>query len=53
MFEPMNFINNLKYMGVGMLGVFLIVGVIIATTYLIGYVMKKVEAKNQKESENN
>lgn len=35
MFEPMEFINNLKYMGIGMLGVFMIVGIIIAATSII------------------
>ncbi len=32
----MAFVNNLKYMGIGMLGVFMIIGIIIAATYLIG-----------------
>ena len=36
MFEPIQFVNYLKYMGVGMLGVFIIVGIIIAATYAIG-----------------
>ena len=36
MFEPIQFINYLKYMGIGMLGVFIIVGIIIAATYAIG-----------------
>ena len=36
MFEPMNFIYYLKYMGVGMLGVFMIIGIIMAATYAIG-----------------
>lgn len=36
MFEPMNFVNSLKYMGVGMLGVFIIIGIIMAATYAIG-----------------
>ncbi len=35
-FEPMNFLTNLKYMGIGMLGVFIIIGVIIGATYAIG-----------------
>lgn len=35
-FHPEGFIDNLKYMGVGMLGVFIIVGIIIAATYAIG-----------------
>ena len=36
MFEPIQFVNHLKYMGIGMLGVFIIVGIIIAATYAIG-----------------
>ena len=35
-FDPMQFIYALKYMGVGMLGVFLIIGIIMAATYGIG-----------------
>jgi len=37
-FNPSAFIDNLTYMGIGMLGVFMIVGIIIAATYLIGNV---------------
>ena len=36
-FDPMGFVNNLQYMGIGMLGVFMIVGIIIAATYAIGF----------------
>ena len=36
MFEPIKFVESLKYMGVGMVGVFIIVGIIMAATYLIG-----------------
>ena len=36
MFEPIQFVNYLKYMGTGMLGVFIIIGIIIAVTYAIG-----------------
>ncbi len=32
-FEPTNFVTSLKYMGIGMLGVFMIVGIIILATY--------------------
>ena len=35
-FNPMGFVDNLPYMGIGMLGVFLIVGIIIVATGLIG-----------------
>lgn len=34
-FEPMNFVNNLQYMGIGMLGVLMIVGIIMISTYII------------------
>ena len=47
MFEPIQFVNYLKYMGIGMLGVFIIVGIIIVATYAIG----KLTA--QKDSGNN
>ena len=40
-FEPMNFVTNLKWMGVGMLGVFMIVGIIMVATYIIGSVSNK------------
>ena len=43
MFEPMNFVANLKYMGIGMLGVFIIIGIIMIATYAIG----KLTAKNK------
>ena len=40
-FEPMNFIVNLKYMAVGMLGIFLVIAVIILITMLLNKVTKK------------
>ncbi len=41
-FKPMEFVHNLKYMGIGMLGVFVIVGVIMIATYLTGYLTAKL-----------
>ncbi|MBQ8624069.1 MAG: hypothetical protein IJ424_06860 [Oscillospiraceae bacterium] len=35
-FNPIAFVENLKYMCIGMLGVFMIVGIIIIATYSIG-----------------
>lgn len=35
-FVPMAFVNNLKYMGIGMIGIFLIIGIIMGATYAIG-----------------
>lgn len=46
MFEPIEFVKNLKYMGIGMLGVFIIVGIIMITTYIIG---KATASKNSEE----
>ncbi|MEE1331022.1 MAG: OadG-related small transporter subunit [Acutalibacteraceae bacterium] len=34
-FNPMNFVNNLRYMGVGMVGIFAVIGVIILVTVLL------------------
>lgn len=47
MFEPIEFVNNLKYMGIGMLGVFLIVGIIMGATYAIGKLNARLSAKNE------
>lgn len=44
MFEPMNFVYYLKYMGIGMLGVFIIIGIIILATYLIRITTNKASA---------
>ena len=41
MFEAMNFVYYLEYMGIGMLGVFMIVGIIMVATYLVGKTRKK------------
>ena len=49
-FEPIKFVENLKYMGIGMLGVFMIVGIIMGATYLINYTINKIsESKNSEE----
>ena len=48
-FEPTNFISNLKYMGIGMLGVFIIVGVIMGATYLTGYLTGKLSDSSKDE----
>lgn len=39
----MNFVNNLGTMAIGMLGVFMIVGIIMAATYLIGALSNKAD----------
>ena len=37
-FPPVNFINNLRYMGLGMAAIFVIIGVIIAVTVILNKV---------------
>ena len=34
-FEPMNFVSNAIYMGAGMLGIFVVIGLIIGTTCIL------------------
>ncbi len=48
MFEPMNFIENLKYMGLGMLGIFIVIGVIVILTM----VLNSVTAKSDEDKPN-
>ncbi len=36
-----NFVSNLYYMGVGMLGIFVVIGVIIVITELLNYFTKE------------
>ena len=37
-FNPMSFIDNLKYMGLGMLGVFIVIGIIILAISSLSYI---------------
>ena len=48
-FEPMNFVTSLKYMGVGMLGIFIVIGLIVITTVILNKVTapKKNNKKEQ------
>ena len=39
-FEPLNFVKNLNYMGLGMLGIFIVIGVIILATALLNKLFK-------------
>ncbi len=40
-FVPMNFVDNLKYMGLGMLGIFAVIGCIVLMTVLLNAVTAK------------
>lgn len=36
--NPMNFVYNLKYMGIGMLGIIIVIGIIILVTTILNKV---------------
>ena len=40
-FNPTNFVSNLKYMGIGMLTIFIIIGVIILATMLVNKIFSQ------------
>ena len=40
-FNPMAFVENLKYMGVGMLVIFVVIGVIALTTVFINWLFSE------------
>lgn len=40
-FQPQNFVSSLKYMGAGMLGIFIVIAVIIACTAVLNKIFKK------------
>ena len=48
-FEPMNFISSLPYMGWGMLGILIVMGIIIIVTVLLEHLTspKKEEKKDE------
>ena len=45
-FEPMNFIKNFKYMGIGMLGIFVVICVIVILTIALNAATTR-KKKNQ------
>jgi len=40
-FNPMAFIENLQYMGVGMVVIFVVIGIIIGATTLVNYLFSE------------
>jgi len=40
-FEPIRFLENLKYMGIGMLVIFVVIGIIALTTMLINWLFSE------------
>jgi hypothetical protein len=47
--EPMNFVYNLRYMGLGMLGIFIVMGVIIGVTLLTNTIFSGREKEEDDE----
>ncbi|HOQ13967.1 MAG TPA: hypothetical protein PKZ58_02680 [Bacillota bacterium] len=45
--EPMNFVANLKYMGLGMLGIFIVMGVIIGVTLLTNTIFSRGDEEEE------
>ncbi|MBR3449020.1 MAG: hypothetical protein IKH27_14580 [Oscillospiraceae bacterium] len=41
LFEPLNFVENLRYMGLGMLGIFIVIGVITLLTIFLNKVTEQ------------
>jgi len=39
-FEPIRFVENLKYMGAGMLGIFVVIGLIAGVTVILNKLLK-------------
>ena len=44
-FDAGNFVSNLQYMGIGMLVIFIVIGVIILSTKLINYLFSDSNAE--------
>ena len=40
-FDPVAFIENLKYMGTGMLVIFIVIGIVILATKLVNYLFSE------------
>ena len=52
-FNPDNMLDSLQYMWKGMLCIFVVIGVIILSVYLMGYVSAKAEERQQADIEEN
>ena len=46
-FHPFSFIENLAYMGKGMLGIFVVIGVIVGVTCLLNFLTSKKKKEKQ------
>ena len=47
-FNPMDFVDNLQYMGKGMLGIFVVIGIVIVAVYALGAFGKAISKDEDK-----
>ena len=47
-FNPSNFISSLRYMGLGLLGIFVVIGIIILVTMALGRITSRKAAAEEK-----
>ena len=52
-FNPAGFVDGLRYMGLGLLGTFLVIGIIIAVTMAFNNISNKLAQKKQEQQESN
>lgn len=45
--HPMEFVYNLKYMGLGMLGIFVVIGLIAGLTCLLNFLVRPRKKKDE------
>ena len=48
-FEPMNFITNFSYVGAGMLGIFIVIGILIVMIYILNTVTGKKKGEKKRK----
>ncbi len=48
-FDPMRFVDNLSYMGAGMLGIFVVIGLIVVATVILNKATAPKKKKTQKK----
>jgi len=48
-FKPMNFISNLTYLAAGMIGIFVVMGVIILFTFILNKLLSKKSDDKQND----
>lgn len=48
-FNPMAFVDNLYYMGMGMAGIIIVMGVLIGITTLLNKIFSKTKNKNEED----